>query len=876
MANYRDLLEQAGARYGVPEGLMTALGAKESSYNPAAVSSAGAVGLTQVMPGTWRDMGYTDEQMQNPEYQADAGARYLAKMYQQFGNWRDALQAYHDGPGNVMKAKRGEYTPGPEGRGYVDDRFAQWAGDPVIDSTVEQRATSAKVHPQQDPNNPFAQLEAQSSEQVSASGVQSDPNNPFAQIEQQAASQQPPQPVSSVAPKPVQQQTVNQANNEPAREEPSLMQQAGDWLTGGQSAGQIAEQAGRGLVNIPFDVLQGGASLINAISQGLGGPKVLDDVYRPVDRPTDPYAQAGETIGGYLLPIGTAAKAVGATAKLAGDIGSAGNMIAGSLADAANQEGDFAQNAAINGGINIGAQGVLSGVGRVIAPRVSQALGGAALNSANDVSRMAKSGAGRQSIASQAANVSEDVAKAAESAGIDINALTPGMRSGSRGIAQAEGALASTPGIVQDAHQAAFNEISSKLSRNLDEFGAASGTASEKSAAIKQRILQNLDQMKDAERAAWDDVRSTMPNQKARMLNGNAVIQAERSAGIPLTPEMKQFVQANNQGGVTFDGMKAWRAKFADAEQKYKRSGEANAARRAGEIRRAITDDMRTMAENGGFLDDWQKANDLSKARLSAQESAESVFGRDLATDALITNGVKSLQSSSAKGLNGPAGFHSMIRALPESERVPAISSMLQDAISHGVRGGKADAAGINHIAEILTPQNVKAISRYSSELGRIADAYGTLARAAVKPQQYIERTGRTANVLRDLDAGLSNVTSTVLNAIANSTSGAIVGGAGGGIAGAAVGALVGAGLKGAVSKIATTRSGRYAIEKAVQEATKAVITGGSKEALAAAERRFMANKAAVKAIRDAVGNEEFNRLARAGIVASLSGIAQE
>lgn len=671
----------------------------------------------------------------------------------------------------------------------------------------------------------------------------------------------------------VQQQTVSQDSNEPAREEPSLMQQAGDWLTGGQSAGQIAEQAGRGLVNIPFDVLQGGASLINAISQGLGGPKVLDDVYRPVDRPTDPYAQAGETIGGYLLPIGTAAKAAGAPAKLAGDIGSAGNMIAGSLADAANQEGDFAQNAAINGGINIGAQGVLSGVGRVIAPRVSQALGGAALNSANDVSRMAKSGAGRQSIASQAANVSEDVAKAAESAGIDINALTPGMRSGSRGIAQAEGALASTPGIVQDAHQAAFNEISSKLSRNLDEFGAASGTASEKSAAIKQRILQNLDQMKDAERAAWDDVRSTMPNQKARMLNGNAVIQAERSAGIPLTPEMKQFVQANNQGGVTFDGMKAWRAKFADAEQKYKRSGEANAARRAGEIRRAITDDMRTMAENGGFFDDWQKANDLSKARLSAQESAESVFGRDLATDALITNGVKSLQASSAKGLNGPAGFHSMIRALPESERVPAISSMLQDAISHGVRGGKADAAGINHIAGILTPQNVKAISRYSSELGRIADAYGTLARAAVKPQQYIERTGRTANVLRDLDAGLSNITSTVLNAIANSTSGAIVGGAGGGIAGAAAGALVGAGLKGAVSKIATTRSGRYAIEKAVQEATKAVRAGGSKEALAAAERRFMANKAAVKAIRDAIGSDEFNRLSRAGIVASLSGM---
>ncbi|EEJ3339970.1 DNA transfer protein, partial [Salmonella enterica subsp. enterica] len=94
------------------------------------------------------------------------------------------------------------------------------------------------------------------------------------------------------------------AETQPAEQqtEPSLMQRAGDFLTGGQGAGQIAEQAGRGLVNIPFDVLQGGASLINAISQGLGGPKVLDDVYRPVDRPTDPYAQAGEAIGGYLVP----------------------------------------------------------------------------------------------------------------------------------------------------------------------------------------------------------------------------------------------------------------------------------------------------------------------------------------------------------------------------------------------------------------------------------------------------------------------------------------------------------------------------------------------------------------------------------------------
>ncbi|MCK0307290.1 DNA transfer protein, partial [Salmonella enterica] len=146
---------------------------------------------------------------------------------------------------------------------------------------------------------------------------------------------------------------------EPQQPEQSLMQRAGDLLTGGQSAGQIAEQAGRGLVNIPFDVLQGGASLINAISQGLGGPKVLDDVYRPVDRPTDPYAQAGESIGGYLIP----------------GAGVAGNMAIGSVAEAANQQGDFAGNVAKNAAVNLGAQGLLSGAAKLVGRGITAARG---------------------------------------------------------------------------------------------------------------------------------------------------------------------------------------------------------------------------------------------------------------------------------------------------------------------------------------------------------------------------------------------------------------------------------------------------------------------------------------------------------------------
>ncbi|WP_171998414.1 lytic transglycosylase domain-containing protein [Cronobacter sp. JZ38] len=367
MANYRDLLEQAGARHGVPEGLMTALGAKESSYKPAAISSAGAVGLTQVMPGTWRDMGYTDEQMQDPEYQADAGARYLAKMYQQFGNWRDALQAYHDGPGNVMKAKRGEYTPGPEGRGYVDDRFAQWAGDPVTDSTVEQRATSAKVHPQEDPNNPFAQLETQASAQSAASNVQSDPNNPFAQIEQQAASQQSAQPASAAAPQPAQ-----------AQQSGGIMSDLGNGLA---ETGRGLLQAGINVANIPAELTDAVTSAATWAGNKLG---IGDGTYQPAPRVTtqgleqdfglQPGTLTPQTSEGrifaealpYLTPVGIE-RAATAAPTLAGRIAEGGSRLLaenaiGSLA--ANSDKNDAAALATDLGLGVGLGAAANGVVR--------------------------------------------------------------------------------------------------------------------------------------------------------------------------------------------------------------------------------------------------------------------------------------------------------------------------------------------------------------------------------------------------------------------------------------------------------------------------------------------------------------------------------
>ncbi|EHP1759135.1 DNA transfer protein [Salmonella enterica subsp. enterica serovar Augustenborg] len=233
-------------------------------------------------------------------------------------------------------------------------------------------------------------------------------------------------------PVPTTQQQSSQ-QEEPQQPEQSLMQRAGDFLTGGQSAGQIAEQAGRGIVNIPFDVLQGGASLINAISQGLGGPKVLDDVYRPVDRPTDPYAQAGETIGGYLVP----------------GAGVAGNMAIGSVAEAANQQGDFAGNVAKNAAINLGAQGALSAVAKGIGRGVTALRG----------------------------DISPDVAKTianAESMGITpmtSDLIKPGNAL-TRGIQQSgEGAILGT-GAKREAQQAARSDAVSNYMNKFGEYNA--------------------------------------------------------------------------------------------------------------------------------------------------------------------------------------------------------------------------------------------------------------------------------------------------------------------------------------------------------------------------------------------------------------------
>jgi soluble lytic murein transglycosylase-like protein len=107
-------IDAAATKAGIDPRLLAAITQAESGFNPAALSGAGAVGLTQLMPGTASGLGVDPT---DPVANLDGGARYLAGQLDSFGRVDLGVAAYNAGPGAVRQA--GGVPDYPETQAYV-------------------------------------------------------------------------------------------------------------------------------------------------------------------------------------------------------------------------------------------------------------------------------------------------------------------------------------------------------------------------------------------------------------------------------------------------------------------------------------------------------------------------------------------------------------------------------------------------------------------------------------------------------------------------------------------------------------------------------------------------------------------------------------
>jgi soluble lytic murein transglycosylase-like protein len=116
-AVYEKLIAANARRYGLSPALIHAVVRAESAYNPTAVSSAGAQGLMQLMPGTAARYGVSDSF--NPVENVRGGTAYLRDLLDMFDWDLDlALAGYNAGEGAVIKHGR-KIPPYAETQTYV-------------------------------------------------------------------------------------------------------------------------------------------------------------------------------------------------------------------------------------------------------------------------------------------------------------------------------------------------------------------------------------------------------------------------------------------------------------------------------------------------------------------------------------------------------------------------------------------------------------------------------------------------------------------------------------------------------------------------------------------------------------------------------------
>lgn len=110
------IFEEAASTYGVSSRLLTSIARAESNFNPNAVSSAGAIGIMQLMPATAASLGVTNSY--DPTENIMGGAKLISQLLSKYsGNISLALAAYNAGSSAVDTY--GGIPPYTETQNYV-------------------------------------------------------------------------------------------------------------------------------------------------------------------------------------------------------------------------------------------------------------------------------------------------------------------------------------------------------------------------------------------------------------------------------------------------------------------------------------------------------------------------------------------------------------------------------------------------------------------------------------------------------------------------------------------------------------------------------------------------------------------------------------